>query len=119
MSVPIEEIKKDYYTTYRYEDREVDTFIIKRVKISKKIERYTYLANYFPASDEVYAYNYSMYSKRFRVANIDRKKNKHFNPKKLEFVDDIYECIGSEPMPYPMLDRFRLSDEDDYDTKGE
>lgn len=82
-----------YCATYRHADREVDIFIIKRVKISKKIERYAYIANYFPASDEVYAYNYSMYSKRFRVANINRKKNKHFNPKKLEFWDDICECV--------------------------
>ena len=37
--------------------------------------------------------------------------NLESKPSRITYINDV-ECIGSEPTPYSMLDRFRLSDEE-------
>lgn len=94
VNVPIEIIEMKNWTTASYKRIEVSVFIIKRRPITRqylKIQRYTYEAHYFRDDSQIEFYDTSMYCKKCAVDVIDRKINKNFNPKKLIFIDNIYE----------------------------
>jgi hypothetical protein len=96
--VPIKILSKDGYTTAECEQRVVEAFIIRRRAITRddaKIKRYTYEAHYFRCKDQLPFYDTSMYCKKCAVDVIDRSINPSFDPKKLEFINDIFEEVNS------------------------